>query len=200
MVPHLVKLLKDLEGENKRGEADARGAYERTLRDIRYLAKRDLQAADTLRRLVAKDADEVREKLEGEIAGFRDELESTADSELRRAKSYVSSLPRRPEADKGTESSAVPQKVPGATGPGLIECTHERRIEMAAEIAETDPTVTFETLRPVGDELWFLIDGKRTLGDIRDAICYEFEVNIPQVYIDELVGQLVDGGRVTLRE
>ncbi|MFP4200165.1 MAG: M28 family peptidase [Clostridia bacterium] len=200
MVPNLVKQLSDLEATGEESQIDPYAACKRVARDMEYLGKRDLQAAEELRRLVAKEPEDIRQRLEAGIADFREELEKATTSELERVESYRNSLPAPSGVEEDTPSDRVPQKVPGSTGPGLVECSHERRIEMAAEIAETDPNVTFETLRPVGDELWFLIDGKRTLGDIRDAICYEFDVEIPRAYIDELVGQLVDGGRVTWRQ
>jgi len=197
LAPRLVRQLKDLAAK---GDAEgARVAYDRTVRDIDYLVNRDLQAASTLRRLIASEPADVKQRLEDQLAKFEDTLKETAASELARAESYTASLPARTAAAEDPCASAVPSKVPGATGPGLAECSHARRVEMAREIARTDPTVTFETLRPVGDELWFLINGERTLKDIHDAICYEFDVEIPQRYINELVGQLVEGGRVTLQ-
>jgi len=197
LVPRFLRQRRDLEVHDDPDAVQA--AYDRTLRDLDYLVKRDLQAADTLHRLVAHDPDDVRERLSEQLTAFEDSLKEAARVERTRIASHRPAVPTPwGEEDEAVDAAWIPKKVPGATGPGLVECPHQRRVEMAAEIAQTDPTVTFETLRPVGDELWFLIDGARTLGDIRDAICYEFDVEIPQAYINELVMQLVDGGRVTL--
>ena len=73
-------------------------------------------------------------------------------------------------------------------------------VAMANEIQKHDPTFTFAGLRPVYDELWNLMNGQRTLEAIRDAICFQFDVEIPQRTIDELVAQLVDSGRVILNQ
>jgi len=197
LVPRLLRELRDASSS---GDAEqVRAAYQRTARHMEYLVRRDVEAAGELRKLISGEPAVVKNHLEKELAEFGETLEQTASREFSRAGQYIASVPPRGRAEDSVKASAVPERVPGATGPGLVECSHERRVEMAAEIGEVDPMVTFETLRPIGDELWFLMNGKRTLAEIRDAICFEFDVDIPQRYINELVDQLVEGGRVTLR-
>lgn len=37
-----------------------------------------------------------------------------------------------------------------------------------------DPRIVFDSIRPMGDEFWNLIDGNRTLGQIAEEVCLQF--------------------------
>ena len=54
------------------------------------------------------------------------------------------------------------------------------------------------TLDSVGADIWKLIDGKRTLTDIRDALLgeYEVEASVLSKDLDEFIEQLVSVGAV----
>ncbi|MGH2614303.1 MAG: hypothetical protein ACRDJC_03610, partial [Thermomicrobiales bacterium] len=52
-----------------------------------------------------------------------------------------------------------------------------------------DPRIIFDSLRPLGDELWNMIDGERTVGEITEAACLEFGFTLDP----DLFGPLFDG-------
>jgi hypothetical protein len=39
-----------------------------------------------------------------------------------------------------------------------------------------DPRVVFYTIRPLGDEVWNMVDGQKTIGEIAAACAIEFGV------------------------
>jgi len=93
--------------------------------------------------------------------------------------------------------TARPVRSPRASGPGAL--SYERMLALASEMQQVDPLTTFALLRPVCDEVWNLMDGFRTLGEIRDAICVQFDVEISQRHIEQLVALMVADGRVILQ-
>ncbi|MEX2356085.1 MAG: PqqD family protein [Thermaerobacterales bacterium] len=92
----------------------------------------------------------------------------------------------------------APGAAPGSKGTGFSGLSYQRTVEIAEDIHRDDPAFTQDTMRPVGDELWNLMDGRRTLADICDGLCFQFDVNIPQHLINEAVEKLIDEGLVTV--
>jgi hypothetical protein len=93
---------------------------------------------------------------------------------------------------------AIPHKArPGFTpGIGIIPYAEQARI--AAEMQAQDPTFLFYALRVMNDEVWNLIDGRRSIGEIADAVSLEFDFELELGLFLPLVEELVDRGLVTL--
>jgi hypothetical protein len=90
----------------------------------------------------------------------------------------------------------APGFVPGVGGPS--PASYQRLVEMTHEIRRNDPTFAFDVWKPVCDELWNLLDGSRTLGEVRDIISFQFGVDIPKSYVLELAWKLVEGGQAVV--
>ena len=76
-------------------------------------------------------------------------------------------------------------------GPGsaLTGTSYPALVELVEQMREQDPRVIFDSLRPMGDEIWNMIDGERTIAEIVEATCLEFGFDLPP----ELFLPLVDG-------
>jgi hypothetical protein len=56
----------------------------------------------------------------------------------------------------------------------LSGLAHPGLVQVAAAMHSDDPTIVFDSLRPLGDEFWNLIDGQRSLGQIAEELCMQF--------------------------
>ena len=60
----------------------------------------------------------------------------------------------------------------------LRAASHPELVALVERMQAQDPTVIFDTLRPICDELWNLIDGERTVGQIAEALVLQFDVDV----------------------
>lgn len=76
-------------------------------------------------------------------------------------------------------------------GPGtaLAGTTYPALVELVARMQAQDQRIIFDSLRPVGDEFWNMIDGQKSVEDIAQAVCLEFGFDLSA----ELFIPLVDG-------
>lgn len=76
-------------------------------------------------------------------------------------------------------------------GPGsaLAGANYPELVVLVEQMRARDPRIIFDSLRPMGDEIWNLIDGKRTVGEVVEAVCLEFGFDLPP----ELFLPLMDG-------
>ena len=52
-----------------------------------------------------------------------------------------------------------------------------------------DPRVVFYTIRPMGDEAWNMVDGKKTVGEIANALMFEFGIMAdPELFLPVFAG------------
>ena len=62
-------------------------------------------------------------------------------------------------------------------------------MQIADAMADQDPKIIFDSLRPLGDEFWNFADGQRTVAEIAEAVCFEFGFDLsPSLFLP-----LVDG-------
>lgn len=76
-------------------------------------------------------------------------------------------------------------------GPGtaLAGTAYPALVALVARMQAEEPRIIFDSLRPLGDEFWNMIDGERSAGDIARAVCFEFGFDLsPELFIP-----LVDG-------
>lgn len=94
------------------------------------------------------------------------------------------------------------------SGRDLIACVPLRATGLSAR--ELDGRLYLLTLRdrvlrslnPLGARVWDLMDGRRTTGDIVQAVLSEYEVDLPRVR-DDVIGfveELEHSGLVTISE
>jgi hypothetical protein len=76
-------------------------------------------------------------------------------------------------------------------GPGsaLAGMSYAELVDLVEQMRARDPRIIFDSLRPMGDELWNMIDGERTVEWIAEATCFEFGFDLPP----ELFLPLFDG-------
>jgi hypothetical protein len=76
-------------------------------------------------------------------------------------------------------------------GPGsaLTGMSYPELVALVEQMKERDPRVIFDSLRPIGDEIWNMIDGERTIAEVVEDTCLEFGFDLPP----ELFLRLVEG-------
>ena len=78
-------------------------------------------------------------------------------------------------------------------GPGtaLDGTTYPQLVDLAARMKAQDPRIIFDSLRPMGDEYWNMIDGQRTAGEIAEAVCLEFGFDLqPELFLPLVEGMI----------
>ena len=71
-------------------------------------------------------------------------------------------------------------------------------VALVERMQAQDPTVIFDTLRPICDELWNLIDGTRTVGQIAEMLVMQFEVRVDLEMLVPLFEGLARSGEIEL--
>jgi aminopeptidase YwaD len=151
----------------------------RARREIRYLLRRDAEALYSALDLIDTGAqrDRVRVFADRLVA----DLNIRAAAELERVGIYAQAPKELIGADQECPSEAdtiAPRRAADHLPPGVVGLTFDEMAELVETMHRDDPRTNWETLRILGDELWNFADGRRTLSEIADAICFEFGVEI----------------------
>lgn len=87
-------------------------------------------------------------------------------------------------------------------GPGtILEGTpYPEVVGLIAQMQTQDPRLIFDSLRPIGDEFWNMIDGRRAVGEIAEAVCLEFGVEVGAELFLPLVARAIACGAVSLEQ
>lgn len=70
-------------------------------------------------------------------------------------------------------------------------------VRLHERLAAQDPSIIFDTLRPVADEVWNLVDGRRDVATILEALCLQFELDVDPTTLVPLLEGLAEKGHVT---
>ncbi|MGH9321226.1 MAG: hypothetical protein ACRD3V_15250 [Vicinamibacteria bacterium] len=77
-----------------------------------------------------------------------------------------------------------PRKLREAAPPVAGGLPFPRLLRVYEAMAAQDSRVVFDTTRPLADELWNLIDGKRTLDEIGVLLSLQFDLTLePSVFL-----------------
>ena len=95
---------------------------------------------------------------------------------------------------------AVPRKLKDDIGTGLDGTSYPDRIRIAEAMAAQDSRIVFDSLRPMADEYWNLIDGRRTLADIAVALCMQFGFELEPALFLPFAEGLLGKGLIALDE
>jgi hypothetical protein len=88
-----------------------------------------------------------------------------------------------------TSLAAVLQKNHHGPGSAVAGTPYPALVDLVKRMQAEDPKIIFDSLRPLGDEFWNMIDGERTVGEIANAVCLQFGFSLsPDLFIP-----LVDG-------
>ena len=138
-------------------------------RRLSYLAQRDAAAIESTTTLLSETSDP---STSTEIVGLAAELRDYAGS-LGNVADSNPAPPQEPES-----VLRVPTKLTEGPYAATIGASYLDLVGIAAAMAEEDDTVVFDSLRPMGDEIWNLVDGRRTISSIAEAVCFQFEFSI----------------------
>ena len=72
---------------------------------------------------------------------------------------------------------AVPRKLKRISTPGLKGMAYDEQVSLRRDLEQADPHFVDYVLKPATDEMWNLIDGKRTIGEIVDYALLEFDLH-----------------------
>lgn len=92
--------------------------------------------------------------------------------------------------------NAIPRKIKPGFTPGLGLFTYPQQAAIAEPMQAQDPRFVFYALRVMNDELWNLIDGQRSIADIAEYLCMQFEFDLQPDLFLPLVEGLVQAGLV----
>ena len=101
---------------------------------------------------------------------------------------------RRPFRD----GEVVPVRNVERSAPGLAGTSYEDLLEVTGEMSARDPRFNFHASRIVGDEMWNLTNGERTVNRIAEVIGFQFNYDIDPSHILTLFQNLEHAGYVTL--
>lgn len=81
-------------------------------------------------------------------------------------------------------------------GPGtaVAGTSYPDLVALVARMQDEDPHIVFDSLRPMGDEFWNMIDGERTVEEIAGAVCLEFGFALsPELFLPLVDGMVRSG-------
>lgn len=96
----------------------------------------------------------------------------------------------------------APQQVPVRTTDepltALGSLSYPELVRLHERLAAQDASIIFDTLRPVADEVWNLVDGRRDVATILEALCLQFELDVDPTTLAPLLEGLAEKGHVTV--
>jgi hypothetical protein len=95
---------------------------------------------------------------------------------------------------------AIPRKLHGHPDTFLSGLEHPELVRVANAMAAEDPRIIFDSLRPLGDEFWNLIDGQRTVREIAELLCLQFGFELSPQHFAPLAEGMATKGLVALDE
>ena len=84
--------------------------------------------------------------------------------------------------------------------PGPVGAGYWDLVQMAREMNARDPTMRYDSLRIIGDEIWNFADGQRSVNDIADVVGAEFDFDLELRHVLKLFQGLASEGFVRLSE
>ena len=168
----LGRLVRDALGAMRQGSAPA---LEEVRRHAQHLIERDSRAIISALDLAAGDV--AAERVQGLAHRLTADLRLRAEAEIARLEAFGGPVPIGPVRTTSENSAAVqtvPRRALDGVPPGVVGLTYDELAALVGAMAAEDPGVNWETLRIFGDELWNFADGRRTIAEIAEAVCYEF--------------------------
>lgn len=166
-------------------------APDRTRRYVQLAVERDTRAIRSAQSLAEGDAGTERVRLFTER--ILTDLQERAGAALDRLGVLADGGAASRET-KPAEVRIVPRRAVDGVAPGVVGLTYEEMAALVGAMRAEDPAVNWETLRIFGDELWNLADGRRTLAEICEAICFEFGFHVGTLHFLALARGLEKAG------
>jgi hypothetical protein len=88
-----------------------------------------------------------------------------------------------------TSLTSRPRKLKRISTPGLKGMDYQRQLDLCRDLERENPLFVDYVLKPATDEMWNLIDGSRTVGEIIDYALLEFDLSTePATWLIVFVG------------
>jgi aminopeptidase YwaD len=178
---------------------DAATTAERAGRELGYAAERDARAVASVRRL-APEGD--RARLDADLARDADALRRAAEGLVERirargaGRAAAATPSAGPLAPRARALARVPQRTTDEPITALGSLGYHELVALHAALAAQDRTIIFDTLRPVADEVWNLVDGERDVGAILEGLCLQFELDVDPATLLPLMDGMARSGHV----
>jgi aminopeptidase YwaD len=179
--------------------AQAVRAVERAARQLRYQARQSAGAVvSALGLALSEPSSALQEENEALAATFgRQAEEAIVRLRALLPPGTVANTDRRPPANSAV-LAASPRKLYAGPGTALSGSSYSELLALVERMQAQDGTVIFDTLRPVCDELWNLIDGERTVGEIAEALVLQFDLDIDPALLVPLFEGLARSDEIAL--
>lgn len=152
---------------------------DRARRHLEYVATRDAEALRTTADLADGDVSETVSRLVGEI-------EETAAQEVHSLGLSDASADRSADAERVPVRTVDGEDWQVARWTGL---EYADLLSIADSLSSADPDAGWRSMRVVSDEAWNFVDGERSVGEIADAVGFEFGLQVET----EPIGRLLEG-------
>lgn len=156
-------------------------ATPRAVRHVEYVEERDIEALNSVTELSEEAAETV------------DELESQIEQT---AKQVVESFDATADSDRSEVAELVPVRTTDDLVARWVGLEYEDLLEIADKLAESDEDAGWRSLRVVSDEAWNFVDGERSVGEIADAVGFEFDLTIEPEPIYRILAGHESGGNL----
>ena len=156
-------------------------ATPRAHRHVNFVEERDLEALASVTHLSAEVADTVDE--------LRAQIEATAEQ-------VRTSLDAPETNDRDKVADLVPVRTTDDLVSRWVGLEYEDLLEIADLLAEADEDAGWRSLRVVSDEAWNFVDGERTVGEIADAVGFEFGLRVEPESVHRILAGHEDGGNL----
>lgn len=84
------------------------------------------------------------------------------------------------------------------SGTAVAGTSYPVLVALAERMRAEDGRIIFDSLRPMGDEFWNMIDGERSVEAIAEAVCLEFGFDLSPNLFLPLVDDIVASGAAAI--
>ena len=91
------------------------------------------------------------------------------------------------------------KKIDNISPPGLAGLDFIEKKELISEMNKEDPKIIYDTMRPVGDEFWNLINNNKTIQVIAEELCFQFDLLIKSEFFLKIAEGLYKADYIDLK-
>jgi hypothetical protein len=96
--------------------------------------------------------------------------------------------------------NAVPVRTSTGARSALSGMSYPQLVSLSEQMKEQDSRVIFDSLRPIGDELWNFVNDQRTVGEICESVCMEFDFRFDPALLVPLLEGMAGAGLIEIKE
>lgn len=95
---------------------------------------------------------------------------------------------------------SVPIRQKSGSFSALSGVPYPELVNLYQEMQHQDSRVVFDSLRPMGDEVWNFVNDERTVQEICEAVCLEFEFRFDPTLLVKLIEGMADHGLISVKQ